>query len=270
LSWDGDDDSITLSPTNPGLENFDIGVDNNFSAFQLSVSSISGTAEVLLEIFSGDGADSSRVAAVISGTGDHNFGFSELTRNLGAGADLTAVDAITLDIFSSGASSLSIDHLKVVGGQVVAQKAAVDGEGSPITTVSPGDSLAYKVTITSNGGDAQGVQYGDTLDPNTSLSGPVTVSPLAMRDLFVGSVNTQLAVPGPGVLGNDLDLDGGSVSVTTVAPISTVQGGTVTLAADGSFVYDPPAGFTGVDSFSYGIEDDESESDTGTVAVLVE
>jgi hypothetical protein len=65
-----------------------------------------------------------------------------------------------------------------------------------------------------------------------------------------------IQVPAPGVLAND---SAGS-SVTQVQgspagvgnPVATTGGGTVTVNADGSFVYDPPPGVTGTtDTFTY-------------------
>lgn len=74
----------------------------------------------------------------------------------------------------------------------------------------------------------------------------------------------------PGVLGNDTDADGDTLTVAdprTAAP--TGQGGTVTLNSDGSFSYTPPAGFTGEDSFGYSATDGTDTSNAATVTISV-
>ena len=74
-----------------------------------------------------------------------------------------------------------------------------------------------------------------------------------------------------GVLANDSDADGDSLSVNTSASDSSSSaGGTVTLNADGSFSYAPPADFNGADSFSYTVEDGFGGSVSETVDITVD
>jgi hypothetical protein len=58
-----------------------------------------------------------------------------------------------------------------------------------------------------------------------------------------------------GVLANDTDPDGGTLTARLVAG-GEPQHGTVTLNADGSFVYTPAAGYIGTDYFYYAAYDD--------------
>ena len=60
------------------------------------------------------------------------------------------------------------------------------------------------------------------------------------------------AVPAPGVLGND-SAGPGETPCVVAPPTTTTQGGTVSLAADGSFTYTPPVDYAGADSFTYGV-----------------
>ena len=57
-----------------------------------------------------------------------------------------------------------------------------------------------------------------------------------------------MTVAAPGVVGNDTDADGNPL---TAGSASTPANGTVTLAANGGFVYTPNANFSGTDTFSY-------------------
>lgn len=71
-----------------------------------------------------------------------------------------------------------------------------------------------------------------------------------------------------GLLSNDSDLDGDSLTVAAFDAVST-QGGTVNVAADGSFTYTPALNFNGMDSFSYTVEDGFGGSVIGTVTLTV-
>ena len=54
------------------------------------------------------------------------------------------------------------------------------------------------------------------------------------------------------MLPNDSDLDGDTVTVTSVGPAAR---GTATVNADGTITYTPAANYHGADSFSYTIGD---------------
>lgn len=66
---------------------------------------------------------------------------------------------------------------------------------------------------------------------------------------------------------NDTDLDGDALSVTA-GTYTTAQGGTIVIAADGSYTYTPPTNFNGTDSVNYTVTDGEF-SDVGTLTINV-
>jgi hypothetical protein len=93
-------------------------------------------------------------------------------------------------------------------------------------------------------------------------SSPVTftayVPPTAGADASQAMGNTTLASNvAPNVLTNDATINGGAVSLVpaSIGALTTVRGGTVTLAADGGFSYLPAAGVTGRDSVLYTVKD---------------
>src|SRR6185369_13527363 len=139
------------------------------------------------------------------------------------------------------------------------------------TNADPGDTLKYTVTINATGEDATGVTFTDTVDHNTTfVPGTLQTTPLARNDSYTATGNVRISVPAPGVLGNDSDPDGVGPAITaTAGTFSSAQGGDVNLSADGSFTYNPPAGFEGNDSFSYTLNDNESNTDTATVSITV-
>ncbi len=79
--------------------------------------------------------------------------------------------------------------------------------------------------------------------------------------------DTTLTVAAPGVLLNDFDVDGDSL--TAVLDTGPAHALAFTLNADGSFTYTPAANFTGVDTFTYYVNDGSLNSTTATVYLHV-
>src|SRR5690606_26647650 len=88
--------------------------------------------------------------------------------------------------------------------------------------------------------------------------------PIAENDTFSIGEDGQLAVTGLGVLENDSDLDGDSL---TASLVTGPQHGTLEFAADGTFTYTPNADFNGIDGFSYRVND--GSMDSGVAAVTI-
>src|ERR1044071_5225511 len=134
----------------------------------------------------------------------------------------------------------------------------------------PGDTITYDVNVKNSGAvDATGVNFTDTIDPNTTLvPGSLRVSPLAFAESYNATINTPLNIPAPGVRANDT----GTPAPTAVPIVAgpTTGGGTVTLNADGSFLYTPATGFTGADTFTYTATNGLSPDDTATVTINVD
>src|SRR5829696_8411464 len=134
---------------------------------------------------------------------------------------------------------------------------------------APGETITYDVNINNGGTDASNVNFTDTLDSNTTLvGGSLKVSPLAYADTYFGAKDTPLSAGAPGVLTNDTGLP--SPSAVAIAGGATSQGGTVTLNTDGSFLYNPPAGFAGTDTFTYTVTNGLTPNDTAQVSIVVD
>src|SRR5688572_14619146 len=69
-----------------------------------------------------------------------------------------------------------------------------------------------------------------------------------------------------GVLAND---SGGNAESYTAVLVAPPANGALVLAGDGGFFYTPNAGFTGTDSFTYQVDDDETTSNVATVRITV-
>jgi hypothetical protein len=139
----------------------------------------------------------------------------------------------------------------------------VDGD----LQADPGDTLEYTVTINAAGEDATGVTFTDTVDPNTAfVGGSLTATPVAVNDTYSATGNIRISIAAPGVRGNDYD----GVPSATISSFdaTSANGGDVTMNNDGSFTYNPPAGFEGADTFTYTLTN-SAGSNNATVTVNV-
>ncbi len=111
----------------------------------------------------------------------------------------------------------------------------------------------------------------------TAISDPVTVTiavenvndtPVATEDDYSVDENTTLAIDAAdGVLKNDSDIDGDSLSAVLV---SGPAYGDLDLTSTGSFEYKPNVNFAGTDSFTYYATDGSLVTGTVTVTITVE
>ncbi len=83
---------------------------------------------------------------------------------------------------------------------------------------------------------------------------------VAGDDSYSTDEDTVLTIAAPGVLGNDADVDSPTL---TAAVVTGPAHGTLTLNANGSFVYTPTANFNGSDSFTYTASDGPGELERG-------
>lgn len=117
------------------------------------------------------------------------------------------------------------------------------------------------------------VTTGDPCDSNQPSTATVEITvdavndaPSATADSFLALRNTTLNIGAPGVLSNDSDIDGDSL---TAQKVNDPTHGIVVLAANGSFSYTPAANYTGPDTFSYKASDGDATSPTRVVTITV-
>ncbi|HEX2094330.1 MAG TPA: Ig-like domain-containing protein, partial [Longimicrobiaceae bacterium] len=170
-----------------------------------------------------------------------------------------AADTVNVGGTAQFAATLLDLHGNPVSGPTVAWSssnaavAAVDA-GGVATGVAPGT-----VTITASLGYVSGTASLTVEQPNQP--------PTSADDSFEAIGNVTVPVPAPGVLANDTDPDGNTLTATA-GTFPTANGGAVVLNADGSFTYLSAPGFTGSDSFTYTATDGIATS-TSTVTVAV-
>ena len=150
-----------------------------------------------------------------------------------------------------------------------------------------GSTLTYSIVTPPSHGTLSGSGATRTYTPTANYFGPdsftfrvndgtlnspsatVTINVTAVNDAPVGVVDfyavnattvLPLSVAAPGVLENDSDIEGSSLT----ASINTLPThGTVTVNSNGSFTYNPIASYAGTDSFTYKLSD-------GTATVVVQ
>ncbi|MDP2433475.1 MAG: CARDB domain-containing protein [Pseudomonadota bacterium] len=127
-------------------------------------------------------------------------------------------------------------------------------------------SFSYQPTANWSGSDGfsyrvfDGVSYSNEANVVITIN-PVNDAPVAANDSYDVLENHALTVTAPGVLGNDSDLEGDSLSASLV---SGPAHGLLSLAAGGGFTYTPDSDYVGADSFTYRVAD----SDPGNVATV--
>jgi VCBS repeat-containing protein len=138
-------------------------------------------------------------------------------------------------------------------------------------TLDADGSFTYTPAADYNGTDAFTYRANDgTLDSN-QVTVTITITatndgPTAADDAYTTAEDTALTVATPGVLANDTDSDDDTLSAV---PGSGPSHGTLTLDADGSFIYTPAADYHGSDSFTYRASDGDLTSGLATVTITV-
>ena len=89
--------------------------------------------------------------------------------------------------------------------------------------------------------------------------------PVAADNCVTTAEGETLSEAAPGVLANDSDADGDATASLVDGP----SHGTLSVEADGSFTYEPNAGYHGADAFTYVARDAEQASAAATVAITV-
>ncbi len=137
-------------------------------------------------------------------------------------------------------------------------------------TLTNNGGFTYTATNGYTGADSFTYRATDGVSTSSVATASITVTanhaPVANNDAYSLVQDTTLTVAAPGVLGNDTDADGNSL---TAAVVSGVSHGTLNLNANGGFTYTPSAGYAGTDSFTYRANDGMSNSASATVTISV-
>jgi uncharacterized repeat protein (TIGR03803 family)/VCBS repeat-containing protein len=160
----------------------------------------------------------------------------------------------------------------------------VDGPSLTFTIVSNGakgtaaitnallGTFTYVPAPNTTGTDAFTFKANDGARDSNVATVTVTIvpvnnrAPIAVDDAYTTRTNTTLVIPARGVLTNDGDPNGDSLTALLVTQPAR---GSVALSSDGSFTYTPPSNFVGRDNFRYRASDGRATSNVATVTVSV-
>ncbi len=200
-------------------------------------------------------------------------------------------DAVLSDLDHSQLQSLTVTLTNRPDGAAEALAANTAGtsitasynSGTGVLTLSGADTVArYQQvlrTVTYNNSSqaptttARTITFvaNDGTNDSNLATATITVSgvndaPVAANEGYSTNEDTPLNVAAAGVLANDSDVEGNTLSAVLVTGPAN---GSLTLNADGSFSYTPNGNYNGTDSFTYRANDGAANSNLATVTITV-
>ncbi|PKO31335.1 MAG: hypothetical protein CVU36_05015, partial [Betaproteobacteria bacterium HGW-Betaproteobacteria-9] len=165
------------------------------------------------------------------------------------------LDANDTDLDGDSLTVVPGTFATTAGGSIVI---AADGSYTytPPANFNGSDSVNYTVT------DGSATDIGTLMITVTPANDP----PVAVDDSITVAEDTPFTST-VDLDGNDTDLDGDALSVVP-GTFTTTAGGTIVIAANGSYTYTPPANFNGSDSVDYTVTDGTA-SDIGTLNITI-
>lgn len=159
---------------------------------------------------------------------------------------------------------------------------AADPEGDPLTytlvsapahglLTGTGANRTYTPLKRYRGADSFTFKVSDGRTESNLATVSITVldvidPPIALDDDYTTAEDTPLVVSPAGLLENDWDGEGGTL---TAVRVTNPAHGALALNADGSFTYVPAADYSGPDSFTYRVREGQTNGSTATVTLTV-
>ncbi|MEP7203070.1 MAG: Ig-like domain-containing protein [Ilumatobacteraceae bacterium] len=214
------------------------------------------------------------------------------TSNSGTDTSLAHTATITItavnDPVIAAADTATINEDTATGIDINVLANDTDADGDTLAIAAYNTAAIAGGTVTALGGGS----FNYTPDPNfngtetfdytvtdgngstdtatvTIIVAPTPDAPVATADAYTTAEDSPRTIAAPGIMGNDYDEDGDTLTVTPT-PLTGPTNGTVTLAANGGFTYTPTTGFVGTDSFTYQLNDPTGRTATGTVTMTVD
>jgi hypothetical protein len=172
---------------------------------------------------------------------------------------LTADDLLANDTDADG------DTLTIFDATLPTNGTFTDGgNGTVIYTPNPGftgtDTFTYQLT------DGQDVSDIATVTITVGDATPTDNSaPVPGFDSLATAAGTPITIHDDDLLANDFDAEGDPLTVTIT---QTPTNGLLVLNPDGTHTYTPAAGFTGVDTFTYAVNDGYTDSAYSAVVTI--
>jgi VCBS repeat-containing protein len=259
-----------------------LGNDTDIDGNPLTAILVSGPASGSLTL-NANGSFSYTPAASVSGIVTFSYKANDgLADSSAATVSITITAANSMPVANADTYCTNEDTtLNVVAPGVLGND--TDADGNPLTAILVSGPASGSLTLNANGSfsftpatNASGtVTFTYKANDGSADSNAATVSitiaaendaPVANADTYGTNENTTLDVVAPGVLANDTDIDGNSL---TAILVSGPASGSLTLNANGSFSYTPAADASGTVTFTYKANDGSPDSNVASVTIDV-
>ncbi len=160
------------------------------------------------------------------------------------------------DTYTAGVTTIVVDT-QPTHGTLVMNTTTGAWIYTPAANYAGADSFTYRL------------HEGAYDSPTATVSITVTAvndAPTAVPDSYAVDQDAVLTVSTPGVLANDSDVEGSSL---TAAVVTDPAHGVLNLLANGGFTYTPSAGWSGTDTFTYTASDGSASSTPALVTITV-
>ena len=162
---------------------------------------------------------------------------------------------------SSGAGTPTGVVQFLADGTALGSPTALSGGIASLTT----SSLTHgtHTIVAQYAGDGNFIGSTNSLNPDQVINSAPVAAPDQLQRYAVSGVKVRIAT----LLANDSDPDGDALTFVSVSPVSAAGG---TVLVQGSWIdYEPPAGFTNADSYSYVMADSGGLLATGIVSIAI-
>lgn len=267
-----------LSVTQPGLLANDVDADGNVLTPSLVTPPLHG-------ILTLNANGSFLYTQALNYNGPDSFSYQVSDGILSSNVAVVAISVVSVnDIPVAVNNTYSTNEdvtLTVAAPGVLGNDTDADGEALSATlvtgptkgslTFNANGSFTYVPNANTNGADSFTYRVSDGTADSAIATVAINVvavndAPVAVDESYTTSEDTNLTIAAPGVLANDTDVDS---TVLSAVLVTAATRGTVTLSANGSFVYRPTANYNGLDSFTYRVNDGAANSVVATVAITI-
>jgi Cadherin-like domain/Bacterial Ig domain/RTX calcium-binding nonapeptide repeat (4 copies) len=250
-----------------------LGNDSDVEASPLRIAAI-GAASGGSAVLQADGSVRFTPAQNFNGTAGFSYTASD-----GAATSNTAAVTITVaavnDAPTGGADALAMPEdqpTTFAAALLLGNDADVEGSALRIVSVTNGSGGTVvlnadgSVTFSPIGNFNGAANFSYVVSDGAALSAPISVvvnvqavndAPVAAPDSFAAVEDTPLTLSAAALLGNDTDVDGPALRITSV---TSGNGGSAVLNVDGSVSFTPAGNFNGTAGFSYTASDGEFTS----------
>ena len=254
LGNDTDADGDSLSVTAASANNGDVTINGDGTLNYSPDNNYNGPDTITYSISDGNGGtDSASVAITVNPINDGPVANNDGPLSTNEDTDLDNINVLGNDTDTDG-DTLSVTSASANNGDVT-----INGDGtlnySPNNNYNGPDTITYLISDGNGGTDSATVAI---------TVNPVNDGPVANNDGPL-STNEDTDLNNINVLGNDTDIDGDTLSVTS----ASANNGDVTVNGDGTLNYSPNNNYNGPDTITYNISDGNGGTDSATIAITV-